>query len=79
MELTRLQAEQLKNICEAYPVFSGNLMCKATKADLLDMGLIYAKQGHGISNTSDGERIGGYCPTELGLQVYQGLAFKVNE
>jgi hypothetical protein len=36
----------------------------------VEKGLIKAKEGHGISGTSDGERLGGWVPTEEGLAIY---------
>lgn len=72
MNLTKLEKEQLANICEMYPVWSGDLISKHAKASLLEKGLIKHKAGHGISNTSDGERLAGYVPTDLGLKIYMG-------
>jgi len=76
VELSKLECEQLRNICDGYPVFAGDLMSKQAKQSLIEKRLIAYRKGHGISKTSDGERIGGYVPTDEGLSIYADMVPK---
>jgi hypothetical protein len=70
--IDKTEIEQLKNICEAYPVWAGDLISKAAKKTLVQKGLIYYRKGRGGSGP-DGEVHGGFCPTELGEHTYMAM------
>lgn len=63
----------LAQVVEYYPVSDGDLVSKADKVTLAQAGFIWRKTGNGKSNVSDGERLGGWCPTEEGLAVYEEI------
>lgn len=73
MDLNKCDIEQLVNICQCYPVWSGDLISKDSRTKLVECGLVKAREGNGATGVSDGERLGGWVPTEEGLRVYMAL------
>ncbi len=67
--LSPCQVEQLRNIVEQYPVFAGDLICRRTTKELVALALVRYRRGKGVGRTSDGERLGGYVPTEAGIAL----------
>ena len=73
VNLSPAEVEQLVNIVQNYPVWAGDLISKDAKKSLVEKGLVTYREGNNGRDVSDAERMGGYVPTDYGIEVYMAL------
>ena len=65
------EVEQLRSIVQNYPVCSGDLICKQARDVLLRRSYITYRDGKAFKGATDGERLGGWVPTDEGLSALE--------